>query len=250
MQVHFIQNPIESYVHHISLTTFGEAGKKILQPDGCWDLTVLRRCSGAPMVRMYQATKAVVIEHAPGDEILGISFKPGVFIPFLPRDARHDKGIGLPLFGAHDFMIGGNRFEIPTPENVLVLVQRLIQTGILQTHSNVVAALDGQLPEVSDRTMQRAFVQSTGVTQKYLTQIKRAQQAVDLLQAGTPAVQVAGDLGYSDQAHLTKSLKYIMGQTPHQVHRAANGVTPWRQSAFYQLLATFEDTPKAYVGKR
>src|SRR5687768_16310088 len=127
MQVHFVSVPIESYIHHISLTSFNDAGKKILQPDGCWDLTILRRSDGTRIVRIYQATKAVTIEHAPGDEILGISFKPGVFIPFLPREARHDKGIGLNFFGEHGFMIGSDRFEIPTTENASSFVLRLIQ---------------------------------------------------------------------------------------------------------------------------
>lgn len=235
MQTH----SIESYVHHISLTHFDVAGKKLLQPDGYWDLTVLRRSNGTLLIRMYQATKAVVIEHAAGDEILAISFKPGVFIPFLPREARHDKGIALPFFGPHCFMIGGDRFEIPTPENAPLLVQQMIQRGILQTHSSVVAVLAGDPLAVSDRTLQRAFLQGTGLTQKYFAQIKRAQRAVALLQTGTPAAQVAGDLGYSDQPHMTKSLKHIMGQTPHQIYRTKDGITSWRSSIFYELLATF-----------
>ncbi|HVI69383.1 MAG TPA: helix-turn-helix domain-containing protein [Magnetospirillaceae bacterium] len=238
MQVHFIHTPIESYVHHISLTRFGVAGKKILQPDGCWDLTVLRRSNGTRIMRIYQATKAVVIEHEPGDEILAISFKPGVFIPFLPRDARHDKGVGLFFFGPQNFMLGYDRFEIPSPENALGLVQKLIQRGVLHMRTDVMAVLDGHPPEVSDRTLQRAFLQSTGLTYKYLAQIKRAQKAVALLQTGISAAQVAGDLGYTDQAHMTHSLKYIMGQTPHQIYRATDDITPWKSSSFYELLVT------------
>jgi hypothetical protein len=239
MQVHFTNPPVESYVDHISLTGFTAAGKKLLQPDGCWDFTVLRRSNGERMVRMYQATKAVVIEHAPGDEIFAISFKPGVSIPFLPREARHDKGIGLSFFGRDSFMIGSDRFEIPTPYNAPVLVQRLIQKGLLKTHSNVVATLGGQPPMTSERTLQRSFLQGTGLTKKYFTQIKRAQEAVVLLKAGTSAAQVASDLGYSDQAHMTKSLKYIMGQTPGQIYQTTDGVTPWTSSASYKLLATY-----------
>lgn len=223
MQVHAINTPIGTFVHHISLTNFKVAGKKILQPDGCWDLTVLRRSNGAQIVRMYQSTKAVVIEHEPGDEILGISFKPGVFTPFLPREAHHDKGIGLPLFGPHNFMIGSDRFEIPTAENIPVLVQRLVQKGILQTQASVAAMLGGQTIDASARTLQRAFLQGTGLTQKYFSQIVRAQKAVLLLQASTSAAQVASDLGYTDQAHMTKSLKHIMGQTPNQIYQSKIG---------------------------
>lgn len=239
MLTQFIHVPIESYVDHISLTRFSVTGKKLLQPDGCWDLTMLRRNKGECLVRMYHATKAVVIDHEPGDEILAISFKQGVFVPFAPHDARHDKGFGLPLFGQNGFMVGGDRFEIPSPESTPQLVQRLVQKGILQSHTNVAAALNGETSAVSGRTLQRAFLQSTGVTQKYLTQIKRAQETVSLLQSGVSAVQVAGDLGYTDQAHMTKSLKYLMGQTPKQVSGAIDSVLPWRLSDSYELLATF-----------
>jgi AraC-like DNA-binding protein len=234
---------IESFVHHISLTKFDLAGKKILQPDGYWDLTVLRRSNGTRLVRMYQTTKAVVIEHEPGDEILAISFKPGIFIPFLPHEARHDKGVALPFFGPGCFMIGSERFEIPTPENTHILIQRMIQKGVLQTHKIVVGALNGQPPVASDRTLQRGFLQSTGLTQKYFTQIKRAQKAVSMLQTGASAAWVAGDLGYSDQAHMTKSLKYIMGQTPGQICRGEDSTESWRSSIFYRILDMFPEQP-------
>lgn len=240
MQSHSTNPRIELYIDHISLTRFNVACKSLLQPDGCWDFTFLRRGNGDITIRMYHATKPVVLDHSPGDEILGISFKTGVFIPSLPNDARHDKGVAIPFFGPRNFMIGGDRFEIPTPENTLELVRRLLQKGILQTHSNVIATLGGKPIEVSERTLQRAFIQSTGLTQKYLAQIKRAQAAIDLLQSGVSAVQVAGDLGYSDQAHMTKSLRHIMGQTPNQIAELKKSIKPWRSSASsYKLLAAY-----------
>ena len=64
-----------------------------------------------------------------------------------------------------------------------------------------------------------------GVTYKTFTQIERAQKAVALLQQGRPAADVAFALGYSDQPHMIRSVKAIMGQTPGQIAGAASSKT-------------------------
>jgi AraC-like DNA-binding protein len=40
---------------------------------------------------------------------------------------------------------------------------------------------------------------------------------MSLLHAGQRAADVAFALGYADQAHMTNSLRQIMGQTPGQI---------------------------------
>ena len=68
-------------------------------------------------------------------------------------------------------------------------------------------------------TEQRRILQATGMTRSTIRQIERARRATELLQRGTPILQVACDLGYFDQAHLTRSLKRFVGQTPAQIVR-------------------------------
>ena len=65
--------------------------------------------------------------------------------------------------------------------------------------------------------MQRHFLKTTGLTYKTFTQIERAQQAMALIAQGRPAADVAFALGYSDQPHMIRSIKAIMGQTPGQI---------------------------------
>lgn len=48
-------------------------------------------------------------------------------------------------------------------------------------------------------------------------QIRRAQEAVRRLQKGEKPVDAALSAGYSDQPHLAKSLKKIMGSHPSNV---------------------------------
>ncbi|MCA9947639.1 MAG: AraC family transcriptional regulator, partial [Anaerolineales bacterium] len=63
------------------------------------------------------------------------------------------------------------------------------------------------------------FMAVTGMSPRKFSLIERARKAVDLLQTGLPASQVAVDAGYSDQPHLCRSLKAIMGQTPMQIQQ-------------------------------
>ncbi len=79
--------------------------------------------------------------------------------------------------------------------------------------------VSGRPRAISSRSTQRHFVQSTGMTPKELEQVFRAQRAVELLAQGCPLVQVALELGYADQAHMTRSLKRIMGRTPRTLAR-------------------------------
>ena len=79
--------------------------------------------------------------------------------------------------------------------------------------------VEGRPKAMTERTLQRHFLKTTGLTYKAFTQIERAQKAVALLQQGRPAADVAFALGYSDQPHMIRSLRAIMGQTPGQIAR-------------------------------
>jgi methylphosphotriester-DNA--protein-cysteine methyltransferase len=57
------------------------------------------------------------------------------------------------------------------------------------------------------------------MTPKQFEQIQRARRAVDLLRGGMTPSAVAHEAGYSDQPHLTRALRSIMGQTPAAIVR-------------------------------
>jgi methylphosphotriester-DNA--protein-cysteine methyltransferase len=50
-----------------------------------------------------------------------------------------------------------------------------------------------------------------------MQQIERARRATLLLQQGVSIADTVYQTGYFDQAYLTKSLKYFIGQTPTQL---------------------------------
>jgi Helix-turn-helix domain len=73
------------------------------------------------------------------------------------------------------------------------------------------------LKDLSLRIAQRHFLRTTGLTQSAVRQIERARYATILLQQGVSILDVVYEAGYFDQPHLTRSLKYFIGQTPTQI---------------------------------
>ena len=70
------------------------------------------------------------------------------------------------------------------------------------------------------RSAQRRFVRATGITYAAYRTIERARIRRTCCARGFPIIDVAHRAGYYDQPHLTRSLKYLIGQTPLEVARA------------------------------
>jgi methylphosphotriester-DNA--protein-cysteine methyltransferase len=94
-----------------------------------------------------------------------------------------------------------------------------VQKGIIARDPTVDAALRGQRQALSLRSAQRHFLQATGLTHSTVRQIERARQATNLLKQGLSILDTVHEVGYFDQAHLTRSLKDRIGQTPVEIIR-------------------------------
>ncbi len=57
-------------------------------------------------------------------------------------------------------------------------------------------------------------MQVTGLTEKRIRTIVRARTAAEMLQRGDSILDVTHELGYADQAHLTRDLRELTGYTP------------------------------------
>src|SRR6185503_7861985 len=153
-------------------------------------------------------------------EWVGIVFKPGTFMPHLPASMVMDRqDANLPEAGSQSFWLKGSAWEYPDFDNADTFVQRLIREGLLVRETIIDAALQGQVKDLSLRSTQRRFVQSTGLSHGSIRQIERARQATLLLQQGGGILDVVDRLGYADQPHLTRALKLMIGQTPAQISR-------------------------------
>jgi len=79
--------------------------------------------------------------------------------------------------------------------------------------------VNGRPGELSTRTAQRRFLRATGLTHGVFRQIERARHAATLLKQGAGILDTVQEAGYFDQAHLTRSLKHLIGRTPGQILR-------------------------------
>lgn len=151
-----------------------------------------------------------------GAEILWIKFKIGTYMPHLPPKMTFNKETRLPNATGQNFWLNSDEWQIPSYENVETFVDWMVQDELLIYDPVVQAALDDNLPPMSPRTVRHRFLQTTGLTRSHIRQAQRAQQAARLLECGTPILDVVFELGYTDQPHLTKSLKRFIGKTPGQ----------------------------------
>ncbi|WGY02019.1 helix-turn-helix domain-containing protein [Nocardioides sp. QY071] len=70
--------------------------------------------------------------------------------------------------------------------------------------------------DIGERTLQRLTRRRIGLSPKWLVQRRRLHDAADLLRAGerVDLARVAVELGYADQAHLTRDFRAVTGVTP------------------------------------
>jgi hypothetical protein len=159
-----------------------------------------------------------------GGEYLGIIFKHGTVLPYLPVDAIVDGDVDMPNASSKRFWLNGLTWEIPTYENADTFVDRLVREGVLVCDPIVQSALRGEPQELSPRSIQRRVMRATGLTHGALRQIERARQATLFLQEGLSILDTVDLVGYADQAHLSRALKYFIGKTPTQILRKTNPV--------------------------
>ncbi|MCH6159082.1 helix-turn-helix domain-containing protein [Streptomyces marispadix] len=178
-------------------------------------------------------------------QVCGVQFRPGGFRPFLARSGR---GTVAALTGRRDPLTevfpaeGGAPVQVLTPgeedarvealdefllrlgpeedaaaERAMRLVHR-VRTDRRLTRVGQLARGEG----VSVRSLQRLFADCVGVGPKWVILRYRIHEALEQA-AGRPDVdwaRLAGELGYSDQAHLVRDFTDTVGLPPTEYARA------------------------------
>jgi AraC-like DNA-binding protein len=162
-----------------------------------------------------RATPAIGLADA---EFFGIQFKIGVYIPGLPPVKvmdRHD--LNLPEATGNTFWLHSSAWQFPDFENADTFIDRLAREGLLVYDPIVAAVLQGNPVRISTRSIQRRFLQATGLTYNTIFQIERARFAVTLLKEGASILDAVEAAGYYDQPHLTRSLQALIGLSPSRI---------------------------------
>jgi AraC-like DNA-binding protein len=186
-----------------------------------------------PVVRGATQTHVVRVLSEAG-RVFGVAFRPGCFRPFLGRPVSTITGRSLPacqVFGqnvpgtamvdAHDELemvtvverfLREHRPEVdPAADLATVAVQRVIEDPGL-TRVDTLA----ERVHLSVRQLQRLFSDHVGISPKRVIRRYRLHEVSRRLDQGA-AVNwggLAAELGYSDQAHLTRDFAAVFGEPP------------------------------------
>jgi AraC-like DNA-binding protein len=151
-------------------------------------------------------------------EWLGIRFKLGTFMPrFTPGDLKDRCDVTLPDATSHSFWLDGSAWDYPDFDNAETFVTRLVRRGIIVRDASVESVLRSHAEGVHIRAAQRHFLRAVGITHRTVRQIERARYATTLLKQGTSILDTVYQARYFDQAHLTRSVKALIGQTPREI---------------------------------
>ena len=183
------------------------------------ELVVMRHNGRLKLTLRPPETKASTVNCSIEAEWFGIILKLGTYLPHLPDGIQPDGSFDLPQATDSTFWLHGAAWEYPTYDNADTFVARLVREGLLVRDPIVEAALRQEPQAVSPRWVQHRFVRATSLTQGAVRQIERARYATTLLQQGVPILETTARAGYADQAHLTRSLKHFIGQTPARLLR-------------------------------
>src|SRR4051812_36637912 len=114
-------------------------------------------------------------------EFFGISFAHGTAMPHLTPDGLVDGGVVLPQATDGSFWLKGSAWRPPGFDDAELFVRRLVREGVLARDPVATAALSEREPAVSERTVQRRVVTTTGLTRGAIRRIERARQAAVLI---------------------------------------------------------------------
>jgi len=213
-QKHTHRSSPHPWIDRVWQTVCLEDGVYKATPDGSWDLILSVSPDGQPTIFLSgQATEPVEVPYLAGEHSVVISFAAHVHLT-TDKEVRTGAAIRLLPVEGEVFRLDGVELPLPTFGNAEQLTEMMVAANLLQSNDLVAKAFTEKPKAASRRSVQQHFKKTTGITQKDFQLIRRAQEAVRRLKLGDTSASVAADLGYTDQSHMIKSIKKIMGHLP------------------------------------
>lgn len=216
--------------------TAGAAVLRRIPPDGCVDVIIDLRYGRAEVVGPM-TTAALVAVTGP-QAWVAARFRPGAAHAVLgpPLDALCDQALAAeqlslswlcPTSLGSELEVAVRRLEQqlltrcrdwPRPDRLTAHFVREMYGRPVQP-INVMAKQAG----LSRQHLSRLFRREVGLPPKHLSRIARMQRALWHLQRqpSSPLSQVAAELGYFDQAHMTLDFRALLGISPGQARRSS-----------------------------
>jgi AraC-like DNA-binding protein len=197
-------------------------------PDGCADLVWIGE---APAVVAGPATGPVIVPLAPRTIVVGVRLRPGAAAMLGPpvralsdRDTPLGDIWGRDLVSARIAAQGSIEARLAAAQ--AVLARRLADAG--PPDLSIVAATRwlarhpagriedlARLLETSPRRLHRRFLAAVGYGPKTLQRVLRLQRLLALAARSPESLAgLAAEAGYADQAHMSRDVQALAGQSP------------------------------------
>jgi len=220
MTFEYEEKPSRSRFVDVIWRTFDTSdGTYLAAADACWDMVFIRSVHGDRALLSGPSSTITPVPYRAGNRNVGIRFHRGTFLTHVPASAMVDTTESLPMPTDETFLLAGLEFPLPTYETADEFIADLERLELLSDDPIAMAALRGETPAGSRRSVQRHVASATGLSAARIRQIVRAREAAERLMQGDPILDVVHDLGYADQAHLTRDVKRLTGYTPGQTKR-------------------------------
>ncbi|MCW5624396.1 MAG: helix-turn-helix transcriptional regulator [Burkholderiales bacterium] len=227
--------PLREYISHYWLSLDNTESVHAVWPDGAIDLVVDIDGASAKGWMYGTSTARMDVPLARGNHYLGIRFKPGKARHFIDAGAEaltdhRERSDGLfrpsldavlsdgvmnaSAFARLDQLLGSYVTRQGPGRSRIDDAIALIQATHGATTVDEAAAAFGR----SRRQFERTFQQTVGVGPKLFASITRFRRAIGLLQRPTASlVDIANDVGYVDQSHMTHAFNRFAGKPPSRL---------------------------------
>ena len=208
------------YIERVWRSRSRHGGSFLSMAESNIELVIARLPGSQAVILRGPVSQGSLVECPPNGEWLAIRFRLGTYLPGVPTASLIDhRSAQLPTLPDGRFWLSGSAWEIPGYDNAEDLVARLSLAGVIARSHATDAAIEGDMGWISRRSVQRHFRMVTGMTFSSYQQIARARHAAALLTSGASILDATFDAGYFDQAHLTRSVKQLIGMTPARLAR-------------------------------
>lgn len=216
------------------------AGSRLVLPDGCVDL--LWRDQELVVTGPDRTAQPSPIR--PGQTILGLRLRPGMAGPVLGLPASELPGGRVPLedvLGSPASELEEQIGEVGGAQTAFELLEELVTSRMTAARPDplVLAAARrlgfmgsrvDRLADalgISDRQLRRRFHRSVGYGPKTLDRVLRFRrfvaQAAAVAAGDGDLARIAAELGYADQAHMTRDCVRLSGHPPARLARLWSG---------------------------
>lgn len=197
--------------------TASELTPRTVLADPCISIILVKSRTSAEVIIRGPETKPRGDILLPGYTWTGIRLRPGIQLKNFSTQQITNSFRMLPADSSGQFEFEGTLLQFPDFENVEQLVEQMHDLGYLS--GKVLEAQELPKQSMSSKSYSRYVKRNTGLSPYKLHQLQRMAEALRLLRQGMPAATVASELGFADQAHLTRAAKQFLGHTPKELLR-------------------------------